>query len=170
MNSLKNRRGEVNLKTVGSVIMIAFAVIVGLALYQPSAAQVGASTTKVTVVNLTLKTSATNGGAVLLNGRDSVTNLVVRNSTSGTITSQYSARDALDTNGNPVVQLVTGASALTALSNGTWVNVSYVVNPDGYTGDGANSTVLTLVLVFAALAIAIVPFNGTSLVDLLKNR
>ena len=142
-----NNRGEV---TIGSVLMLAVVVIAALVLLQASFANIGTMTQTRDVTNQTIKFTPT----TVLQGQ-AVSNVVVTNASNGV---SVPATNYSITNYNIGSDGVL-RSYLTNLSGvfgGQNVNVSYTYEPLGYDTNAGNRTIIGLIALFSALAIAVV--------------
>lgn len=156
-----NNRGEV---TIGMLILIAVAVIVGLTLLTGGiSSNVGTLTNKVAVIgeHYTFPNASAAVNYVTLKGQ-AVESVTVKNRT-GDVTipaSNYTITSRVLNNG--VLE-----SRLTAVDTtyvNYLVNVSYTYEPFGYDTNGGGRAIANLIIIFAALAIAVVV-----LVPIVKN-
>jgi len=159
-----NRKGQTG---IGLLILVAVAVIVGLVLLNVSADNLAIMTTTVNTINKTFTAPAINGN-LTLEGQ-AVTSVIAVNATSGNLipASNYTITNYVLSNG----QLI---STFTSLGgDGGWqgksINVSYTYEPFGYDRNSGNRSIIGLVIVFFALAIAViamVPAFRDGIVDL----
>ena len=135
----------------GPIIMIFVGVIVALVLFQAAAQNVGTVTNTETYVNQSVSIPAALNTAVALNGQ-SATSVVVLNSTSNaTINSaNYTVTNYVVNNGQLEAQLKWVVSGY----NGSTVKVSYVSEPDTYARDSSTRTIVGLIVILSALALA----------------
>lgn len=143
--------------SVGLLLIMAIAVIVGLVLFQAVAGNVGGSTTSASISNA-LYTGPAAGSCIDLVGQELLSAATVTNRTDGatipatnyTITERVSASDGLKRIGYCTV----GAYGVGA------VNISYDYGPEGYIADGGARSITGLIVLFGAIAIALVVLAG----------
>jgi len=149
-------------QSLGSFILVFIVVIVGLSLLTAVALNTGISTTSYTQ-NDSLSGSTTmpaSGSRIDLTGQDLLSTPVVVNVTgSGTVTaSNYT----IDT----IVSTSTGVKTVSLLSNGGWwegeeINISYIYGPEGYANDAGTRGVISIIVIFFVLGIAVVVLEPT---------
>lgn len=170
----------VSLKSDGMAIMIVFiGTMIAATFIASIATDISLQTTPQVRTNdtVTLGTGGLNT-AVDLPGRELVTLIELYNAT---INSSASAvdianhvwlRTATGSDGLLSVQVVTNGTG--GHVNGSTVNVSYIMNPDGYLSDGGARAINRTTLIMAALAIVvfvIVVFIGSgSLGNLMREK
>lgn len=141
------------LKMVGGLIIAAVAIIIGLAFLTGSiAGTVNSMTEKVSVPITTKVTFPTNTTALTLNGQ-AVESVVVINGTTTVAAGNYTVSNRVVSNGQLIATIIgVGANPY----SGNSVNISYTYEPFGYATDGGTRSILSLVLIFVGLAIAII--------------
>lgn len=157
-----NNKGETS-NVVGIFVAGFMVIVVAIALFQASAYQVGTATGTGTVVNTTLTLGAGNTSQDLV-GQNLISGLTIVN---------WSGQVVLTNGAN--VTIAEGVSPRTGtlriiatVNQGTYanqkINVSYVYGPEGYINDSGGRAIASLILIFFALAIAVV-----ALVPALRN-
>jgi len=146
-----DRKGQIG---IGVIILVAVAVIIGAVILNTSADNLAILTQTVNTVNKTFTAPAINGN-LTVEGQ-AVTSVIATNASSGTLipASNYTITNYVLSNG----QLI---STFTSLGgDGGWqgksINLSYTYEPFGYDRNSGNRSVIGLVVVFFALAIAVV--------------
>ncbi len=158
-----DRKGQTTMGQIGVFLSIFVAIIVGLALLGgfiiPT---VGSSTTLAAHANNTL-TMPASGSTVDLNGKFA-SGVIVTNATDGTVvpSNNYTIlNNQLDTNGILTSRLQSDGGTFETLS----INVSYLTQPLGYIPESGARGVALLIVIFGALAVAMV-----ALVPVLKDN
>ena len=150
----KKNKGEMN---IGAFVMILIGVVVAIALFSGTFDSVGRMTNIYTVTNQTITTAAVNASTTLT-GREATTAITVVNATSGVDWSDNFTVTTTNTAGSLAILLTTTDDAGLVGQNLTSVNVSYSYKPDGYNNDTGSRSIITLILIFSALAIAMIAF------------
>ena len=150
-----NKKGEVS---VGLIILTFLAVIVGLVLLTSWSPFIGITSDTVSLVNSSVTVPAV-GACVDLTGQELLSTPQVNNASSGkvisnsgninfTISERVSSVDGL--------KRIAYCHPVTAVINTSQVvNVSYYYGAEGYVEDGGSRSIIGLIGIFAALAIAI---------------
>lgn len=144
-----NNKGQTG---IGALLLVFVAVIVGVALFQSSAQSIGSAVNTVTLANTTIDTPA-NGTAYVFSGYRSLSSVVVYNGSALVPSTNYTVANDQIVNGLLVATITPTASA--EYREYDW-NVSAIAQPDTYIADGGARSITSLVLVFSALAIAVV--------------
>lgn len=141
---------EKNALGIGALIVVFVAVIVGIALLQGAADNVSGASTEVSVVNLTMTAGALNVPTAVTGyqGVDGAYTVIQTNGTAANATLASAS-----VSGNKVLQL-TALDAASAASKS--VKITATLQPTGYIDDGATRSIAALIIIFAALAIAVV--------------
>ena len=152
-----NKKAEADL-SVGGVIIIAIAAIVGLILLQATAQYVGDVTNTVDVVNETLLSS--NGTTLALIAQfqgKSVSDVVISNGSGGFVISSgnYTIYNNQVINGVETAGINVSASIADGLQTQAW-NASYTFQPTTYDTNSGGRAVAGLIVIFFAIAIAVV--------------
>lgn len=147
-----NRKGEFG--GVGTLIIIAVAVIVAVTLLTGGITGGVGTLTSMSAVTNGSYTFPANNSYLTLSGQ-SVSNVVVINATSGAIVpaTNYTIINDVVSNGQLVSQLYNGRASLYSSKS---VNISYDYEPFGYESNGGGRAIAGLIIIFSALAIAIV--------------
>lgn len=143
---------------LGVLLTTFVAIVVGLALWQGSFSGVVATTELVTYTNNTFTAAAVNS-TITLNGQ-STSGHIFTNATSGVIipNANFTVSNYVLSNG----QLISTVKTLDGNQHaGRSVNVSYTSEPFGYQTNGGSRSIIGLILIFAALAIAVVALIPT---------
>ena len=137
---------------VGALIMMFVAIIVGVVLLQSSAQNIGSSTNTV-AVNQSIST-VVNGTAQYLTNIKSLASPVVYNETGGVVigAGNYTITNNVVYNGQESVRIVPDTAAAWKTA---WI-VTGTGQPLGYVPESGSRTIVGLIVLFAALAIAIV--------------
>ena len=156
-----NKRAE-NQNMLGIILAIFIILMVGIALFTASAQQVGDVTNTIDVANesITSVNGTTQALLTQLSGK-SVTDVVVYNSTDDLIitSGNYSIENNVVING---VETATFNATVTEIvyqgdnPPATNWNVSYTYQPTTYISEGGGRAVAGIIVIFFALAIAIV--------------
>jgi hypothetical protein len=150
-----NKKAELGL--VGIMLVTAISIIVGLAFYTEIDLQVGNVITTAKATNQTFIFPAA-GGTIELNGQNIVGSMFIQN-VSGAYevpSTNYSVAQGIGLDGLTATIL----TAKGGFVNGKSVNGTYTYEPDGYVSN-ASRTVTLLIVVFSALAIAVVALTPT---------
>ena len=160
-----NKKGEVNM--FGIILVSFMAIIVGVILFQVIAQTVGDSTNTVSVVNESLDT-VVNGTLQYLTDYRSISSVVILNETDP---SGFTANETLLTSGNytitnNVIHPTTGDLCVsiepTASANvkSAW-QVSATAQPLTYIADSGGRAMAALIVIFFALAVAVIALEPT---------
>jgi magnesium-transporting ATPase (P-type) len=149
----KNKKGASDMGFVGVLIVVAITIIVGLILFQISAQQVGTVTNTAAIANLSLGT-ASNSTTVYLTGYQSISDVVIYNSTTGVVPStNYTVTNKVVYNGALVVTVL--PTALATYQGYEWF-ISGTAMPDTYLDDSAGRSIMGIIVIFLALAVLVV--------------
>lgn len=150
--------------SVGTMVMVFIAVIVGLALLTGNgiAGQVASSTQTQSTVNHSVTSGASDGTSVELYGSDVVGTPTVINGSSNTVIygTNFTFRKGIGADGQQTLLMVTNAAAVTSGYAGKTINVTYTYEPDGYMEDAGARGMFNTVTIFAALLIAVAALWG----------
>lgn len=153
-----NKRG-MEMGGVGTLVIIAVAIIVAVTLLTGGiTSNVATLTTKVNYVNLTYTAPSAANTAIELQGQ-AWRNVIVTNATSGTLipTNNYTITNyQVSSTGSLVTKLTTTTGGQSLGYYGKGINISGEVEPYGYDTTAGGRAIADLIIVFAALAIAIV--------------
>lgn len=142
-----NNRGEL---TVGSVVILAVALILG-AVFAGAIADEQAKLTETRDTTNDTITAAAENQTVELDGQAVVGSVTVTNTTSDDVSDQFTVlNNQINDNGDLTAQLETDAGANEA---GNSVNTTYTYEPLGYNSETSARTVATLPLLFFVLAV-----------------
>ena len=147
-----NKKGQV---TMGVLIVLAVAAIVGLVLFQESANQVAkANPSAVTTVTNQTITFPAVGSKLILTGQELVGTPVLTNATTGTLVpaTNYTIQEEVRTS-DGLKGIVLTAKA--GYQNSVSTNISYTYYPDGYIDDAGGRSIAGIIVLLAAIAIAI---------------
>jgi len=137
---------------VGVFIMLFVGVIVALAIFNGGiTSNVGSAVNTIDVPITTQVTFPTNSTELVLNGK-SVSSVVVINGSQTVGSGNYSITNN-DISASGVLQstiIAVGASPY----QGANVNISYTYEPLGYVSDSGSRAIVSLIIIFSALAIA----------------
>jgi len=150
-----NKKAQMN---IGTFVLVLIGVVVAIALFSGTFESVGNMRNIRTITNETVTTAAINASTTLT-GRENTTAITVVNATNGT--QDWSENFTVTTTnaaGALAILLTTTQDAGNAGQNLTNVNVSYSYKPDGYNNDSGSRGVIALILIFSALAIALIAF------------
>ena len=140
------------MEKVGSLMLVAISIIVGVILMS----SVADNTAAVTQTRIATNDSVTAGAeniSVTLKGQDIVGDPVILNATSNKVVVSNFTVVSTVSNGNKILVMTTKPGAVYA---GQAVKVSYTYQPYGYV-DGGSNVVIQLVVIFFAMAIMVVP-------------
>ena len=148
-----NKKGQIG---VGSIVIVAIAIIVGLVLLQASSAPVATITDTVTNVNTSFTAPGGLGQTVTLLGQAN-RNLIVVNGTNGVVipASNYTIRNYVVSNGQLISTLEPNGLTTLGWQNKT-ILVTATTEPYGYDTNGGGRAIASLIIVFFALAIAVI--------------
>jgi len=154
---MKSKKGASNF---GILILIFIGVIVAIALFSATFEPIGNMRNIYTITGGQITTAATGNGTVTLTGRENTTAITVVNATDG---SDWSSNFGVETRNNAgglAILLVTSDAAVAAGQNGSAANVTYSYKPNGYNDSSGSRSIIGLILIMAALAIAIFVVPG----------
>lgn len=158
--------------SVGIVIMVFLTVIVGVILLDAAADEVGRSTSLVTLTNQSYAIGA-NGTFFNFTGFKNFDNVVIYNYTneSGKSANDAAIEPRIILAGNYTIhnnQVVDGAEAVQLelrdaefASTAYGLNITATAQPTAYVSDSGARAVINLVLIFFALAVAVVALSPT---------
>lgn len=158
-------------KVVGALIMSFIAVIVAIALLVGGITNnVATLTTKVDVTGISFTAPAFGAVKVIDNNVQAVTNFVAVNATSGAGISatNYTITNYVITNGNTLAVL--NMSANSKFAGQPWT-LNYTYEPLGYATDAGSRSIAGFIIVFCALALAVVvlvPTLRNNIVDFIR--
>jgi hypothetical protein len=164
-----NKKGQDSLSYMGVIIGIFVTIIVVLALFQSSAQNMSAAVNTLVLDNKSYTAPASEVTIDLL-GQELLSTPVVINGTSEAAvpTTNYTIAEGISTTtGLKVIQYTSHAIGYA----GEPVNITYTYGADGYIEDSGARSVAGIILIFAALAVAIValvPTLRNSLIDSVK--
>lgn len=155
---------------VGALIMGFVAIIVALAFFNPIASNSTILTTTVNVVNQTVAAPAAAATSTILTGQ-AVSGVVAINASSGTVipASNYTITNYVVSNGQLTSTWTSNAGAIGF--QGKNINVTYTYEPYGYATDGGTRAIVPMILIFMALALAIVilvPSLRSGVLDMIR--
>ena len=154
-----NKKGEREGINMGLLLLIFISVIAALAIYPAIVDNINSATVTITTRNQTFTTAGTANVSVGITGQELITLLNVRNR-SGNVPVDTTGADANITLTECIDPATSQKSVCLTGVNADWVgvpvNISYTYGPDGYIDSSGGRALATLVLIFAALAIAIV--------------
>ena len=155
-----NKKGQVN---GFAMILIAFmAIIVGVVLFQVIAQEVGSSTNTVAVVNASLG-AASNSTTVYLTDYRSISDFVIYNESGTEIipASNYTVtNNDLDSDSALSVSVLPTTGTYPGFDGHTWT-ISGTAQPVTYIADSGGRAMAALIVVFFALAVAVVALEPT---------
>jgi len=164
-----NKNGQ-SVVGVGTFITLFISIIVGVILLISVAQTVG-TTLDTASYNTTAGDAAVtfpaNGASVDLEGQEYISGFLMVNATGeGTINAgNYTVSEIVSTtSGVKTISLL----ADDALMNGVSVNVSYIYGPDGYVENSGARGMISMIIVFFALAVAIIAMEPTVRSGLMK--
>lgn len=151
-----NRKGQVN---VGLIIIVSIALIVGALLFRVVAQEVGLSTNLATI-NRTIS-SASAGDQYNFTDLRSLGSVTATNATDGAaiLSGNYTTASNQVINGALVATLTLNASS--EMDTFDWFVVSTTAQPTGYVDNAGARAVSTLIVIFFALAVAVVALEPT---------
>jgi len=151
MNLNKNKKGSAE---IGGLILVFIGVIVAIVLLQSSAQQLTLVTNTLGITNASV-TFPTNTTALVLNGQ-AVTNVIIVNATDASKTvpaTNYTITNyGLSNTGTLQSTIIAvGPSGY----QGEDVNISYRYEPLGYAKESSSRTIVGLIVLLSALAVAV---------------
>lgn len=158
---MKNNKGQVG---IGGLILAAITIIVGVILLVASAQNVGDATNTISVANDSLGT-ASNDTTVYLTSYRAISSVVIYNGSDAVVPStNYTVTNNVVYEGALAVSVLPTSGAVYNYTGYEW-NISGTAQPTGYIDDAGGRAVAGLIIIFFALAIAVV-----SLVPTLKSK
>jgi len=149
-----NKKGQ----TMGSIIMVFVAVVVGISLFLIISQTVGQSTSTVELANQSF-TSAAEGASAFLTDYRLIGSPVIYNATGALVpAANYTLTNNVVNNGALAVEVATGAQNEWATD--VW-NISGTAQKTDYIDSSAARSIALLISIFFALAIAVVPLEPT---------
>ena len=151
-----DRKGQVS---VGMVVILGIAAIVGLILFQAAAQETGKSLPGLVTANNVTYTFPAAGSKLIITGQELVGTILVMNSTDGSVvpaTNYTVAEEVRTTDGYKGIVVTAKAGYYNSKS----VNISYQYYPDGYIDDSGGRGVMGIVVVLAAIAVALIILGG----------
>lgn len=146
-----NKKGFAGIATFLALFV---GIITAIALFQPSAANVATGTDQFSLVNRTF-TAPSVGNTIDMVGQELFSTPIVTNATSGAVVpaNNYTIAEGVSTvDGLKRVRYTALAGPYVSQS----VNISYDYGAEGYMDDGGSRAIFDLVLVFGALAVAVI--------------
>ncbi len=162
-----NRKGQVQVG-IGELLIVFITVLVGLILLVGSANQIGISTTLSVKVNES-QTAPANGSTLAFTAFKELRSVVIFNFTNETAASgsklmelnkDFKVLNNVVVDGAEISQIQVFTDNYSASSGGEW-NVSYTGVPDTFITSGGTRAVVSLIILFMALAIVIVTLSPT---------
>ena len=140
-----NKKGEVG---VGTLVLLAVVLIVGVIFFQTIAQSIGTSTNTVTLANESF-TFAAESGSVYLTDYRAVSDVVIYNAT-GTLVpaANYTVTNNVVYNGALAVQIDTGVVSDYANDSS---NISATAQPLTYIADSGSRAMANLIIIFFAI-------------------
>lgn len=157
-----NKKGQMN---IGIILIVFVSLIVGVILFQTIAQEVGDSTTLLTLSNESF-TSAAVGESVYLTNYKNIASVEIYNAT-GTLVpaANYTVTNNVVYNGALAVKITTGA--VNEYAEQVW-NISGTAQALDYIDNSGGRAMASLIVIFFALAIAVVALTPTLRSELLK--
>lgn len=151
-----NRKGQA--AGIGMFLAIFIGVIVGLILFQASVDQAAGTLNSVYAANKTYTLSATTQDLI---GQELLDTPVMTNATGGELISStnYTIFEGISSTTGLKTVKMTGTPS--ALWTGKSVNISWTYGPNGYIEDTGSRSIVGLIAIFAALAVATVALVPT---------
>jgi len=157
------------MKPVGMLLLTAIGVIVGLVLLVASAQQTNDLVNTVTLSNSSF-TAPAESGSYYFTTYKAISSPVIYNATGDLVpAANYTVTNNVVYNDALAVRVTLGA--VNEYANDTW-NISGTAQPLGYATDSASRSIVPLIVIFGALAIAVValaPTLRSGVVDFIKN-
>lgn len=155
-----------NAQTVGAILLLAIAAIIGLTLFLGATQQTDVSLNQRTKINYTI-TAPTAGSSIDLIGQELLSTPDVRNNTDATTSTNYTIAEGLSAiDGLKRIRFTTVDGDIA----GVKLNISYTYGGEGYIEDSGSRTIYGIVILLSALAIAtvmLVPTLRNGVVDLI---
>lgn len=138
---------------IGMLVVVFVAVIVGIALLNSAASSVQSSTNTVAVANLTFAAPANGSSSAITGYQEIIGSATVLNATDNiTIGAGNYTIASTSSNGLKVLQYTTINPQFASKS----VRISMTAEPTGYIEDSGSRAVAGLIIIFGALALAVV--------------
>ncbi len=155
---MKNKKGQIG---IGPIIGVFMAIIVGISLFLVIAQQVGTSTSTDVIANESLGADAAASTAQYLPYR-AISSVVIYNETVGIIpAANYTVvNNVINPTTGELSISITPSADLTEIHGSLW-QVSGTVQPQDYIANAGARTMATLIVLFFALAIAVVALTPT---------
>ncbi len=149
----KNKKGASDFGVIGTILVAAIAIIVGLILFTASSQQIGTSVNTVSI-NKTI-TAPVNEGIYNFTDYKALNGVTVYNATDGKLiaSGNYTITNNQLKDGNLVTTLTVADAQF---QNWNWFVISTSAQPLTYIDDGGSRAVTNVILIFLALAVAIV--------------
>lgn len=164
-----NKKGQDSLNYMGLIVGIFVTIIVALALFQASAGNLDKAVNTFYLGNTTY-TAAADGVTIDLQGQELLSTPLVQNATSGAAvpSTNYTIQEGVSaTTGVKVIQY----TGLVGAFEGESINISYTYGDEGYIEDSGGRGIANIILVFAALAVAVVtliPSLRSGVMDMMR--
>jgi hypothetical protein len=138
---------------IGLLMMVFVAILVGVIIFQQIAQTIGTTNTEYSYINQT-KTLAATGSSIYLTDVRALSSVVITNATGGDVvpSSNYTITNNVVSDGSLTVQVTTNAGGW----NGSSVNISGTAQPLTYIDNSGGRSMVSIILIFFALAIAVV--------------
>jgi hypothetical protein len=148
-----NKNGQIGTQ-IGSLILLAIALIVGAILIQASAQNVGNATNTVNIVNQSIGSTVVNGTTYYLTNVKSLSSVVVLNETNNVAigSGNYTLTNNVVYNGQEAVSIV---PATAAAYKSNW-KISGVGQPLTYINDGAGRSIAGFIVLLMCLALVVI--------------
>ena len=149
-----NKQGQIG---IGSLVVVAVAIILGLVLLQSSAQNIGGVIpSSTTAANNVTYTTGANGAIIELVGQELVGTPIVTNSTNSS--------KIVEAANYTIAECVRASDSLkgicyttnTVSYQSTPVNISYNYYPAGYADDAGSRSIIGIIILLAAVAIALI--------------
>lgn len=152
----RNKKGEMGQTAI--IVVLAVALIVGVVLFQVIAQEVGKSVNTVTLENVSY-TSAAAGETFYITDYKNIAGVVVYNATGSLVpAANYTVTNNVVYNGAEVVQV--DVAAVNSYAEEGW-NFSGTAQPQTYISNSGGRAMANLIVIFFALAIALVALYPT---------
>jgi uncharacterized membrane protein len=150
---MDSKKGQVS---IGSLIIVAVTLIVGVIFLVSIAQQVGTVTSTEDLQNVSLGT-AVNGTTLYLSGYRLVGSPVIVNSTNGAVvgSGNYTLTNNVVNNGALTVSVLPTLTATPTYLNAQW-NISGTAQPTTYIADSGGRALASLIVILFALAVLVV--------------
>lgn len=151
-----NKKGQMS-NGLGIILIVAITLIVGVVLFQVIAQEVGKSTNTVAVVNVSLG-DASNATTVYLTDYRSISDVVIYNESGDAIVpaGNYTVtNNDLNTDQELCISVLPTTGVYEAFDGWEWT-ISGTAQPVTYIADSGGRAIASLIVIFFALAIAVV--------------